>query len=73
MTDNNLETQTIIPAKVLNFISQMSEKLPKLKAFENSMLTDHVEKVTEAEEKNAPKEDLTVKIAELVDKKLIGG
>ncbi len=77
LADNALreyKTDGAVPdAKVLNFISQMSEKLPKLKAFENSMLTEHVEKVTEAEEKDAPKEDLSVKIAEIVNQKLTGG
>lgn len=54
-------------AATLNFIGKMAEKLPKLKAFDDMVIN---EKMTSTE--NESISDQSQKIAELIDKKLMG-
>jgi DNA-binding transcriptional MerR regulator len=68
----NEDNNKIPDGKVLNFITQMSEKLPKLKAFENSMFSEQVETIAKTEEKEETPEDMSVKIAKKIDAKLHG-
>lgn len=52
-------------AATLNFISKMSEKLPKIKALDDYIVNEKMSENNEAE-------DTQTRIAELIDKKLCG-
>ncbi|MDD3236819.1 MAG: hypothetical protein PHV37_01820 [Candidatus Gastranaerophilales bacterium] len=58
-----------IDGSTLYFIKTLMDKLPKLKKFENDLILDKLE-TSSTEESN---EDIATKVAELVDKRLMGG
>lgn len=62
-----IKTGELPEAATLNFIGKMAEKLPKLKAFDDMVIN---EKMSSSD--NETTSDQSQKIAELIDKKLMG-
>ena len=62
-------TGTYPDAAALNFICKMSDKLPKIKTFEENIVNELMAKSPEDTES---KEDLKLKIAKSIDAKLMG-
>lgn len=56
-----------VEQKLLTFTARLIDKIPKLKTYEQTEVAEH------AENEAVSDEDIAVKIAQLVDKKLTGG
>jgi len=64
---SDFDSEVTPDKSTLDFVRAMIDKVPKLKAFEEAQIFD----IQVEEEK--PAEDMSAKVAELVDKRLTGG
>jgi len=68
---SDIRTDGVYPdAAALNFISKMADKLPKIKTFEENIVSELMNANTSETEEKA--EDMKLKIAKSIDEKLMG-